>query len=427
MQRFMTMEAKNQYLHTLITQRGGYHLVRRKEKSRLLDEYCRVTGQHRKYVIRKINSGRYVQTMRVENGERQRTRRSYYDGNVMGHLITLWNIFDRPCGQRMVAQIRTELARLQRFGEITVSAEMEEKLRRISAREIDHTLHAHKEKERLLQKYGKKIHPLLYQKIPVRISSEQDRTTVGNIQIDLVEHCGQSAAGAYISTLSTTDLATNWWEGGAVLTKSMTGVGEKIDAVRQRYPFPWNGFHTDNDSAFINGHLSRYAKGNELDFTRSRPYEKNDNFLVEQKNGRVVRRSVGYLRYDTHRECAILNELHQLTGRYQNFFQPVMKLKEKKRIGSKVKRTFEEPTTPYQRVLDSPHVPQQKKEKLRALYASLNPAALKRHMDRKRDELLQAYKVKGRTPSLVIERLPKQVPVPVTFLPCRTEAVSVTY
>lgn len=426
MQNSMTMDAKNQYLHTLITQRGGYHLVGRKEKSRLLDEYCRVTGQHRKYVIRKITSGRYVQAMRTEKGERKRTRRSFYDGNVLRCLITIWNIFDRPCGQRMVAQIRTELARLQRFSEITLSAEMEEKLHRISAREIDNTLHAHKEKERLLQKYGKKMHPLLYQKIPVRIASEQNRTIIGNIQIDLVEHCGQSAEGAYIYTLSTTDLATNWWEGGAVLTKSMHGVGEQIDRVRQRYPFPWNGFHTDNDSAFINGHLYRYAKKNELDFTRSRPYEKNDNFLVEQKNGRVVRRSVGYLRHDTAHELQILNELYPLMARYQNFFQPVMKLKEKKRIGSKVQRTFEKPKTPYQRVLEHRHVPPQKKKELTTFYESLNPAALKRQIDQKRDELLHAYRAKGRTPSLVIALVPKHVPVPVTFLDCRTEAVSVT-
>lgn len=303
---------------------------------------------------------------------------------------------------------------------------MEKKLHRISAREIDNTLHAHKEKERLLQKYGKKMHPLLYQKIPVRIASEQNRKTIGNIQIDLVEHCGQSAEGVYIYTLSTTDLATNWWEGGAVLTKSMHGVGEQIDAIRHRYPFLWNGFHTDNDSAFINGHLYRYAQKEELVFTRSRPYEKNDNFLVEQKNGRVVRRGIGYLRHDTEKELQILNELYPLMARYQNFFQPVMKLKEKKRIGSNVQRTFEKPKTPYQRVLEDRHITRQKKKELNALYASLNPAELKRRIDQKRDELLQAYRTKGRTPLLTIELAPKHVPIPVTFLNCRTEAVSVT-
>lgn len=421
----MNMEAKNQYLHTLITQMGGYHLVGRKEKSRILDEYCRVTGQDRKHVIRKIKSGSYVLAMRKEKGEVKRTRKSYYDGDVAKHLITLWGIFDRPCGQRMKEQIANELDRLCRFGEMLVSSEMAVKLKKISAREIDNTLKAHKEKEYLSQKYGKKIHPLLYRKISVKVSSQQDRKRVGNIQIDLVEHCGQSAHGSYVYTLSTTDLATSWWEGGAVLTKSMRGVCIKLDELRKRYPFLWNGFHTDNDSAFINGHLYRYAKNEQLEFTRSRPYEKNDNFLVEQKNGRVVRRSVGYLRYDTHRECFILNELYILTGLYHNFFQPVMKLKEKKRIGSKIVRKFEKPKTPYQRVLASRHVSREVKQKLRAMYATLNPAELKRLIDKKRDELCQAYKRKGNQ-SQATGIMQKKLTPSVTFSHCRTTVASVT-
>lgn len=421
----MNMQAKNPYLHTLITQMGGYHLVGRKEKSRILDEYCRVTSQDRKHVIRKIKSGSYVLTIRKEKGEVKRTRKSYYDGDVTMQLITLWGIFDRPCGQRLKEQITQELDRLCRFGEILISSEMSGKLKKISAREIDNTLSAHKEKEHLKQKYGKKIHPLLYRKISVKISSQQDRKRAGNIQIDLVEHCGQSAHGAYVYTLSTTDLATSWWEGGAVLTKSMKGVCTKLDEVRGRYPFLWNGFHTDNDSAFINGHLYRYAKNERLEFTRSRPYEKNDNFLVEQKNGRVVRRSVGYLRYDTHRECFILNELYELTGMYQTFFQPVMKLKEKKRIGSKIVRKFEKPKTPYQRVLASRYMSREMKQRLRAMYATLNPAELKRLIDKKRNELYQAYKRKGNqfhAPGSMQRKLTPSV----TFSHCRTTAASVT-
>lgn len=421
----MTMQAKNQYLNTLITQLGGYHLAGKKAKTQVLDEYCRVTGQNRKYVIRKIRDGSYVKTMRKEKGEEKRTRKSYYDGNVEKYLITLWNMFDHPCGQRMGEQIKNELDRLIRFGEIVVSLEMGMKLKKISAREIDNTLKAHKEKERLKQKHGKKIHPLLYKKIPVRIASQHDRRRLGNIQIDLVEHCGQSTSGAYIYTLSTADLATNWWEGGAVLTKSMKGVCGKIDVLREQYPFDWNGFHSDNDSAFINGHLYRYAQNHGLGFTRSRPYEKNDNFLAEQKNGRVVRRSVGYLRYDTQTECVILNELHRLTGLYQNFFQPVMKLKEKKRIGSKIVRTFEKPQTPYQRVLKSARISKERKQRLRATYATLNPAELKRRIDAKRDELYRAYRSKGCT-AQTVEQLMKKLTPSVTFSKCRTDVVSVT-
>lgn len=419
------MEAKNQYLNTLITQMGGYHLAGRKDKSRILSEYCRVAGQNRKYVIRKIRNGSYVQTMRKEKGEERQTRRSYYDGDVAAQLIKLWNIFDRPCGQRMKEQIAYELDRLCAFGEIMVSKDMAYKLKKISAREIDNTLKNHKEKEHLKQKHGKKIHPLLYRKIPVKIGRDQDRTRVGNIQIDTVEHSGQSAEGAFVYTLSTTDLATNWWEGGAVLTKNMRGICEKLDTVRKRYPFQWNGFHSDGGTEFINDHLYRYAQQENLEFTRSRPYEKNDNFLVEQKNGRVVRRSVGYLRYDSEQECALLNELYILIGTYQNFFQPVMKLKEKKRIGSKLVRTFEKAKTPYQRVLASRQVKKEMKERLRTLYATLNPAELKRQIDRKKDELYTAYSRKGHQLRKV-ESIHKRLTPSVTFSHCRTTAVSVT-
>lgn len=418
------MKARNQYLHTLISRSGGYHLAARKEKSRILDEYCKVTGQNRKWVIHKLRTGSYIKTMRKEKGEERRTRKSVYDGNVVFYLIRLWNIFDHPCGQRMVSQIKTELKRLGRFGEIHISSEMEQKLQRISSSEIDRSLSAHKEKEHLKQKVDKKIHPLLYRKIPVKISSEQDRKTMGNIQIDLVEHCGQRAEGEYVYTLSTTDLATNWWQGGAVLSKGMQGVVRMLDVLRDRFPFSWKHFHSDNDSAFINGHLYRYSQREHLEFTRSRPYEKNDNFLAEQKNGRVVRRSVGYLRYDTQEEIKILNELYEIVGLYQNFFQPVMKLKSKERIGSKVKRSFEKPLTPYRQILKSRTVDREIKKNLTALYTSLNPAELKRRIDRKRDELYRAYKGKRHQP-LKVGFVKQSRPLSVRFLHELTEAVSV--
>lgn len=421
----MNMKAKNQYLHALITQKGGYHTRRKKERSEILNEYCRVTKQNRSYVIRKIRSGGYVTTMRAEKGEERRTRRSLYDGDVVAHLIRLWNIFDSPSGQRMKEQIKTELVRLQRFGEILVTRNMEQKLLKISSSEIDRSLRAHKEKEKFRTKYQRKIHPLLYQKIPTKIGSAQDRFTLGNIQIDLVEHCGQKAQGAYMYTLSTTDLATSWWQGGAMLTKGMAGAVRMLNSLRGAYPFLWKEIHTDNDSAFINGHLYRYATSECLDFTRSRPYEKNDNFLVEQKNGRVVRRWIGYRRHDTQEELLIMNDLCHLLALYQNFFQPVQKLLSKERIGSKIKRTLDVPKTPYQRVMESKKISKGKKHELKALYESLNPAELKRQIDKKRDGLYRAHKNKRHT-AYEVEVRQVQEPVSVTFLDDVTEAVSIT-
>jgi len=419
------MKAKNQYLHTLITQRGGYHLQGRKQRSVILDEYCRITGQNRDYVSRKIKSGAYIKTMHQEKGETKRTRASKYDGDVTAHLIRLWEIFDHPCGQRMVGQIRDELDRLYRFGEIFISSEMAEKLKSISSAEIDRSLAAHKEKEHLKVKYKKKVHPLLYQKIPVKIAREQDRENSGNIQIDMVEHCGQRGEGEYIYTLSTTDLATNWWEGGAVLTKAMKGVVVMLDSLKDRYPFPWKHFHSDNGSEFINDHLYRYAKERDLEFSRSRPYEKNDNYLVEQKNGRVVRRTVGYQRHDTVGEQTILNALYDLVATYHNFFQPVMKQIEKERVGSKIKRTLSKPRTPYRMVLESQEISEEVKTSLRIQYESLNPAKLKRQIDAKRDELYRAYKGKN-SQSPKVDIMEESEAVSPTFLSDRTEAISPT-
>src|ERR1700757_3777661 len=150
-----------------------------------------------------------------------------------------------------------------------------------------------------------------YLKIPVKLSDEWDRDEVGNIQIDLVEHCGQSTRGEYICTLSCTDIATGWWEAGAIMGRSQHATFEALKRVRQRYPFVWKEIHSDNGTEFINWHLFRYTQEEELEFSRSRSNKKNDNCFVEQKNWTHVKKFVGYLRYDTQEELSILNDLYR--------------------------------------------------------------------------------------------------------------------
>lgn len=394
----MDMKSRNQYLFTLISKKGGYHLASRKQKGEILDEFCKTTGQNRKYVIRKIRKGKYVYSLRREAREpgKQRIRTSVYDKEVTFFLIQLWELFDRPCGQRLAPLLKTEVDRLRRFGEIVCSEAMAEKLKSISPSEIDRSLKSHKEKERLKQKYQRKLHPLLYQKIPVKIASEQDRFIPGSIQVDLVEHCGTSAKEPFIHTISSTDLSTGWWEGEAILRRGMRATTCVLDLARSRYPFPWKDFHVDNDSSFINWILYGYAKEHDLGLSRSRPYRKNDNYLVEQKNWTHVRKIVGYLRYDTKRELEILNNLYRGELRlFKNFFQPVIMLIEKERIGGKIRRRYDTPKTPYQRVLESSHAPEENKEALRKIYESLNPAELKRSLTAKLDLLRQTHKTKG--------------------------------
>lgn len=417
----MSMQARNQYLHTLISQKGGYHLKSKKQKSQILDEYCRVTGQHRKAVSRKVRTGAYIQAIHKETRAVKRTRFTPYNKEVTAYLIKLWEIFDRSCGQRLAVMIRSELERLRRFGEITISDDMAGRLKTISPRTIDTKLKKHKEKEILKRKYEPKRHPLLYQKIPVKLSSDQGRGIGESIQIDLVEHCGQSAEGPFLYTLSITDIGSGWWEGEPVMGRGAYGITQAIGRIQHRFPFSWTEIHTDNDSSFINESVWRYAQRNNLDFSRSRPYAKNDNCYVEQKNGTHVRKIIGYYRYDTKVEQNVLKELYRNElPLYKNFFQSIIPLVSKERVGGRIKRKYGKPLTPYQRLMASPRLSREKKQELREIYEPLNPAALKRAIETHQDMLYQAYlKKQSRQEVLVhkkVEKIKKLNPHLATFL-----------
>lgn len=421
----MNMESRNQYLLTLIQERG-YHSIAKKAKSKLLDEYCANTGQQRKYVIRKIGSGAYLKNTQT----RKRKRRHYYDGSVREALARCWEVFDYPCGQRLAPLLKTEVRRLRALGELTCSDEVAGKLQTIGFRTIDEKLKHEKEVRRQKGKYHKKIHPLLYQKIPVKVFAEQGRENEGTIQLDLVEHCGQSASGEFACTLSSTDNATGWWEGEAVMGKSQGRVFEGLTEARARFPFPFKEIHSDNGSEFINDHLYRYTLREKMAFSRSRPYKKNDNCLVEQKNGTHVRKLVGYYRYDTKEEQDILNDLYRNEQRlFKNFFQPVMKLVSKERVGGKIKRKYDTPKTPYERAMVSPDVSGETKHQLALLYNSLNPAHLKRSIEVKLNLLYQAYHAKHKNAQKVeyCKKGKKKLhPRMVTFFIAQPDPVSVT-
>ena len=391
----LSMSARNELLFTMISENGGYHLRPRADKTKLLDEYCRVTGQHRKAVIKKIKSGKYVKTMRKEKGEEKRVRTKMYGADVTFVLIKLWEIFDHPCGQRLQPILQSGMAeRLRDLGELDLSDEMMVKLKNISARSIDAVLAPHKEKERLNKKYRHAIHPLLYQKIPVKLSHEQGRGVGDTIQIDLVEHCGSSAKGEFINTVSTNDIGSGWWEGKAIFGKAAEDVHQALYKLEKKYPFPWGEIHPDNGTEFINETIYGFTKDRQIGFSRSRPYGKNDNCFVEQKNSTHVRKMVGHQRYDTKKELDTLNELYNILTLYKNFFQPIIPLKNKERIGGHVKRKYGQPQTPYQNVLASNKVSKWKKQQLKKIYKSLNPAKLKRQIKEKQDQLLKLKKLK---------------------------------
>lgn len=388
----MNFKARTQYMETL---RERYLKSSKKGKGALLDEYCRNTGQNRKYVIKKL---RYKTKLKPE-GSARKARKEYYDGYVRSALARLWAIFDYPCGQRLAPLLKDESTKLRALGEIECSDETLMKLRSITPSTIDKKL-AH-EKEVLMnkRKYASKRNLLIANKVPTKTSAEQDRSAPGQEQIDCVEHCGTFAAGDYVNTLSVVDIFSGWWEGEAIMGKGQERALVSIDQARKRFPFAWQEIHPDNGGNILNIHVYNYAQKHGINMSRSRPYKKNDNCFVEQKNSTHVRQVVGYLRYDTVEEQAIMNDLYQNELRlYKNFFQPVMKLAAKERIKGKIHKRQGRAMTPYKRLINSKFLSRKRKLALTKIYDSLNPAKLKRAMDAKLALLYNAYKKKNGLP-----------------------------
>jgi hypothetical protein len=402
----MDMASRKQYLRTLLER---YLRARKRQKGSILDEYCRNTGQNRKYVIRKM--GRLAST----EPRPPRKRAPHYGPETARALEKLWRVFDYPCGQRLRPLIETELDRLRRLKEIEVSAQTAEKLKAISPATIDRLLRPKKQAWKLHHKSGAKGPGLIAKKIPLRMGTGKN-LRVGFVDMDLVLHCGSSTAGEYGHSLSTLDLGSAWWEAEVVMGRAQRRIFNALQEIEARSPFPWRAIHSDNDNAFINSQLYGYTEERHLGFTRSRPYRKNDNPHIEQKNFTHVRKPLGYLRYDTPEELALIQDLYRRELRlYKNFFQPVMMLQRKVRVSGRPKRTYGPAKTPYHRLLESGQLSPEKARELKELYLRLNPAELKRQIDRKLARLYDFYRKKKKR-LITVDPYKKQVPSIVTFL-----------
>jgi len=398
----MDMHSKNQYLKEL---QQRYLMSRsRKERSSILDEYCKNTHQNRKYIISKINSSF------SSKPKEKKKRKQIYNGYVKAALAEIWEIFDYPCGQRLAPLLKTEVSRLRQLEEIFIYNEVAEKLATISSATIDRKLKHQREVLHLARKRGgPKPSSLLYKKVPIRLT-EWDTSELGFLEIDLVIHCGSSTLGPYISSLNTVEISSGWWEAEAIMGKGQDPTFQALKRIRKRAPFEWKGIDSDNGPEFINYHLINYCEKENLEFTRSRPRKKNDNAYIEQKNWTHVRKVFGYLRYDTDEELILMNSLYEKELRlYKNFFSPVMKLKEKERVGGRVKRKYDTPKTPYQRLIESEKISKEEKKKLQELYLSLNPAELKRKIDERTHKLYQVYEKKKKKgePSPFKKQIPR--------------------
>lgn len=366
-----------------------YAKASKTEKGRILDELCALTGWTRRHAIRALGEA-IRPPIRPDRPPRPRV----YGPEVLEPLKVVWATLNGPAGKRLAPFMTEIVAALERCGELQVDPETRAKLQQISAATIDRMLAPERARLRIKGRSGTKPGSILKRQIPIRTFAEWDDARPGFCEVDLVAHDGGHAYGEYCQTLDLTCVATGWTECRAVKNKAQRWCFAALLEIRGALPFPLIGLDSDNGSEFINDQLFRYCTKEGITFTRSRPYRKNDNCFVEQKNWPVVRQSVGYARYDTPAELEVLNELYAVLRLYVNFFQPQMRLVSKTRRGATVTKRFDVARTPYQRVLASPHVSSKTKATLTQTYLELNPAELKRQITACQDRLLQINRSK---------------------------------
>ena len=219
------------------------------------------------------------------------------------------------------------------------------------------------------------------------MATDWDTSQIGNVQVDFVAHCGRSTGGDYIQTISAVDISTNWWEGQAIAVRSQRAAKEGLSQMQPRFPFRILELHPDNDSALVNDLMWDWTQQERIRLSRSRPYKKNDNAWVEQKNWTHVRKVMGYRRFDKTGELRLLNEIDGVLRLYKNFCLPTIRLQSKVRVEGRIKRVYEDPCTPYQRLMESDQIDRKTKQRLKSQYEALNPAKLFRQLTELRERL----------------------------------------
>lgn len=369
MRSSMSLKSKRELLQAL---RPAYHEASYKQKKELLDGFIAATGYERKYATKLLNKAKPT-TIR-------RNRKRQFDDAFVIVLKELWIASNRICSKRLVPFLPSLVEAMERFRHIALSDETRNLLAKVSPATVDRLL---KEERKKYPRSKSTTRPgaLLKKHIPVRTFADWNDVEPGFFECDLVAHCGSILNGQYLNTLTMTDIATTWTECFALLNKTETEVMAGIRQVSNRLPFPLKGLDTDNGSEFINSSVTRWCIDNQITFTRSREYKKNDQAHVEEKNGSIVRRFVGYDRFEGELSKRQLSKLYEVTRLYVNYFQPTLKLLCKQRDGGRTVKTYEVAQTPYQRVLSMPNLAESTKASLREEFESLDPVQLLRQIE----------------------------------------------
>ena len=347
-----------------------YRQAGRIEKGRILDELCAVTGWHRKHAVRVLAAG----CPTSPHGPRR--RKPTYGAAVKDALVALWEASDRICGKRLKVMIPTLLPSLERHGRLKFGPAERGQVLAISAATIDRLL----VETKIAAAGGKRrrvgFYSAVRREVPIRTFNDWNDPVPGFCEVDMVAHGGTSVAGSFIQTLTMVDVATGWTECMPLVTRESGLVVQAMERAQTLFPWLVLGADFDNDSAFMNEVVVPWCRSQNIEVTRSRAYKKNDQAFVEQKNGAVVRRLVGYGRFEGLETARVLARLYAASRLHVNFFQPSFKLKDKRREGAKVIKRYHPPATPYARALVHPKVSKAVKKRLRELYRTLDPVVL---------------------------------------------------
>ena len=370
--------ARRQELTAVVSRR--YHDADRVGRKLILDEFTKITGYHRKHAIRLLTA--------PPAPTRERPCRHIYQEAVREALVVLWEAADRICGKRLKAATPFLVEAMERHGHLRLEETVRSQLLTMSAATMDRHLRSIRE-----QAYGgrkKKCAALnrVRKLVPVRTFADWDEPQTGYFEVDMVVHCGARNEGSFVHTLVLTDVASGWTECIALPVREQALIVEAIDGLRPVLPFPILGLDTDNDSAFLNDTLWNYCRENGIVFTRSRAYHKNDQAWVEQKNGAIVRKLVGYGRLEGLAVTAALRRLYETSRLYINFFQPSFKLVSKTRIGARVHKTYDGPMTAYARLQSGTQIAQEAKNRLARQISKLDPVLLLKQIRESQEALM---------------------------------------
>jgi transposase InsO family protein len=348
--------------------RDRYVAATVKDKRKILEEFIAATGYHEKSAIRVLNSSP------APRRRQTRQRPSLYDEAVRGALIVLWEASDRVCGKRLKALLPILLPALERYGHLKLEEHLRAKILSMSAATIDRLLRM--PKSALHTKKAPRVVPEPRRRIKMRTFADWNEPPPGSMEMDLVAHCGAVNRGSYVHSLVLTDITSGWTEAAPIVVREATLVVETLDRIRGSLPFALQALDVDNGSEFVNDKLIQYCLDHGIELTRSRPYRKNDQAWIEQKNGAIVRKLLGYRRFEGLAAARAITRLYGASRLFVNFFQPSFKLAGKRRDGAKVTKRYHPPQTPCERLLQSDSIPMPAKSKLREISAELDPLKL---------------------------------------------------